>query len=106
MANMVTFCLNIIPISHSQNLSDYEILYVRKPPAISNLRLEGDDLTCPAFYCFTDCLDLLNEHIHLIREFVKENHNQTIEKRLEKHGSESPSLRSFNEGDIVYCHFP
>ncbi len=37
---------------------------------------------------------------------MKEHHNQTIEKRLQKHGSESPSLRSFNEGDTVCCHFP
>ncbi len=37
---------------------------------------------------------------------MNENHNQTIEKSLQKHGSESPSLCSFNEGDIVYCYFP
>ncbi len=37
---------------------------------------------------------------------MKENHNQTIQKRLQQHGSESLTLRSFNEGDIVYCHFP
>ncbi len=79
---------------------------MRKPPAISNLQLEEDDLTHPAFYRFTDYLDLLNELIHAICDIVKENHNQTIEKRLQKHGSESPSLLSFSEGDIVYFHFP
>ncbi len=106
MANMATFCLNIFPISHLQNLSSYEILYGRKPPTISNLQLEGDDLTRPAFYRFTDYLDLLNELIHAIHDIVKDNHNQTIVKRPQRHGSESSSLRSFNEGDIVYCHFP
>ncbi len=65
-----------------------------------------DDLIRPAFYRFTDYLDLSNEHIYAIRDIVKENHNETIEKRLQNHGSESPSLCSFNEGDIVYCHFP
>ncbi len=105
MLNMATFCLNILLISHLQNLSSYEIVYDRKLPAITNLQLEGDDLTCLAFYHFTDYLDPLNECIHAIRDIVKENHNQTIEKRLQKHGSESPALCSFNEGDIVYCHF-
>ncbi len=84
-----------------QNLSSYEIVYGRKPPAITDLQLEGDNLTRPAFYRFTDY-----ERIHAIHEIVKENHNQTIEKRLQKYRSESPALRSFNEGDIVYCHFP
>ncbi len=77
-----------------------------KLPAIKDLLLEGEDLTRPDFYCFTDYLDLLNECIHVICDIVKENHHQTIEKRLQRHGSESPALRSFNEGDIVYCHFP
>ncbi len=36
---------------------------------------------------------------------MKEHHNQTIQKRLVQHDSESPTLRSFSEGDIVYCHF-
>ncbi len=106
MANMAAFCLNMFTISHLQNLSPYEILYGRKPPAISDLQLEGYDLTRPPFYRFTDYLDLLNERMHSICDIVKENHNRTIEKRLQKHGSEIPSLRSFNEGDIVYCHFP
>ncbi len=44
--------------------------------------------------------------LHAICDIVKENHSQTIKKRLHKHGSESPALCSFNEGDIVYCHFP
>ncbi len=83
-----------------------QIVYGRRPPAIINLQLEGDDLTHPAFYQFTDYLDLLNKRIHAICAIVKENHNQTIEKRLQHHGSESPALCSFNEGDIVYCHFP
>ncbi len=64
------------------------------------------NLLCSAFYHFTDYLDLLNKHIHAIRDIVKENHNQTIEKRLQKHGSDSPALHSFNEGDVVYCHIP
>ncbi len=103
---MATFCLNLFRSSHLQNLSSYEIVYGRKPPAISDLQLEGDDLICPPFYHFTDYLDLLNERIHALRDIIKEQHKQTIEKRLLKHGSENPSLRSFNEGDIVYCHFP
>ncbi len=37
---------------------------------------------------------------------VKEHHNQTIQKWLVQHGSESLTLRSFSEGDIVYCHLP
>ncbi len=41
-----------------------------------------------------------------MRDIVKEHHNQTIEKRLVQNGSESPTLRSFSDGDIVYCHFP
>ncbi len=97
---MATFYLNIFVISHLLNLSSYEIIYGRKAPAIS------DYLTHPAFYRFTDYLDLLNERIHTIRDIVMENHNQTTEKGLQKHGSESPALRSFNEGDIVCCHFP
>ncbi len=84
----------------------YENVYSHKLPAISDLQLEGDDLTCPPFYRFTDYLDLLNERIHTLCHIVKEHYNQTIEKRLQKHGSESTSLRSFKEGDIVYCHFP
>ncbi len=106
MSNMVTFGLNIFPITHLQNLSSYEIVYGCKPPAIMDLELEEDDLTQPAFYRFSDYLDLLNECIYAIRDIVKEHHNQTIQKRLQQHGSESPTLRSFSEGDIVYCHFP
>ncbi len=93
-------------ISHLQNVSSYEIAYGNKLSAISDLQLEGDDFTHPAFYHFTDYLYLLNEHIRAIRDIVKEHHSQTIQKRLQQHGSESPTLRSFNEGDIVYCHFP
>ncbi len=101
MSKMATFCIN-----HLQNLSSYEIVYGCKPPAITDLQLEGDDLTRPAFYHFSDYLNLLNERIHAIWDIVKEHHNQTIQKRLQQHGSESPTLRSFSEGDIVYCHFP
>ncbi len=71
-----------------------------------DLHLKGDYLTCPTFYRFSDYLDLLNEHVHAIRDIVKEHHNQTIQKRLVQHGSESPTLRSCSECDIVYCHFP
>ncbi len=107
MVNMATFCLKIFfPIGHLHDRSSYEIVYGRKLPAISNLQLEGDNVTRPHFYHFQECLDLLNERIHAIRDIVKILHNQIIEKWLLKHGSESPSLRSFNEGDIVYCHFP
>ncbi len=106
MTNMATFCLNILSISHFQNLNSYEIIYGRKLPAISDLQLEGDDLTRPPFYYFKDYLDLLNERICVLCDIVKEQHNQTIEKKLLKHGSESPSLWSFKDGDIVYCHFP
>ncbi len=105
MSNMPTFCLNIFPINHLQNLSSYEIVYDRKPQTITDLQLEGDDLTHPKFYPFSDYLDLLNEPIHAIRDIVKEHYNQTIQKRLVQHGSESPTLRSFSEGDIVYCLF-
>ncbi len=105
MMNMVTFCLNIFSISHLQNLRSYEIIYGRKPPAMSDLQLKGDSVIRPPFYHFTDYLDLLNKRIHAICDIVKTQHNQTIEERLLKHGSESPSLRSFNEGDIVYYHF-
>ncbi len=75
-----------------QNLSSYEIVYGRKPSAITDLQLEGDDLTSPAFYHFSDYLDLHNERIHAIHDIVKEHHNQTIQKRLQQHGSESPTL--------------
>ncbi len=37
---------------------------------------------------------------------MKEHHNQTIQKWLVQHSLESPTLRSFSEGDIVYCHCP
>ncbi len=87
MTNMAPFCLNIIAISHLQNLSSYDIIYPvygRKPPAIRDLQLEGGDLTRPPFYHLTYCLDLLNEHIHAIQDIVKEYHNQIIERRLEK----------------------
>ncbi len=89
-----------------QNLSSYEIVYCCKPPAITDLQLEGDDLTRPTFNHFSDYLDLLNESVHAIHDIVKELHNQTIQKRLIQHGSESSTLRSFSEGNIVYCHFP
>ncbi len=106
MSNMVMFCLNIFSINHLENLSSYEIVYLRKLPANTDLQLEGDDLTRPTFYRFSDNLDLLNERVHAIRDIVKEHHNQTVQKRLVQHSSESPTLRSFSEGDIVYCHFP
>ncbi len=32
----------------------YEIVYGRKLPAITDLQLEGDDLTRPTFYHFSD----------------------------------------------------
>ncbi len=106
MTNMATFYLNIFSISHLQNLSSYEIVYSRKPPAMSDLWLEKDDLTHPPFYHFTDYFDFLNEWIHTLRDMVKVHHSQTIEKQLLRNCLESPSLRSFNEVGIVYCHFP
>ncbi len=54
VSNMATFCLNFFPINHLQNLSSYEIVYGHKPPAITDLQLEGDDLTRPTFYHFFD----------------------------------------------------
>ncbi len=72
----------------------------------TDLQLEGDDLTRSTFYHFSGYLNLLNERVHSIRDIVKEHHNQTIQKCLVQHGSESPTLRSFSEDDIVYCHFP
>ncbi len=98
--------LKYFSINHLQNLSSYEIVYGHKPQAITDLQLEGAEFTRPAFYHFSDYLDLLNEHIHAIRDIVKENHNQTIKTRLQQHGLESLTLRSFHEGDIVYCRFP
>ncbi len=74
-------------------------------PAISDLQLEGDDLTRPPFYHFTDYLDLLNEWIHALCDIVKEHDNQIIEKRLQKHCSESASLHSFNKGDMYIVIF-
>ncbi len=106
MSNMATFCINIFNKSSAKLLQIYEIVYGHKPPAITDLQLDGDELTHPAFYHFSDYLDLLNEHIQAIRDIVKENHTQTIQNRLQQHGLESPTLRSFNEGDIVYCQFP
>ncbi len=58
----------------------YVIVYGRKPLAITDLQLEEDDLTRPTFYHFSDYLDLLNEHIHAIRDIMKEHRNQTIQK--------------------------
>ncbi len=106
MSNMATFCLNIFPISHLQNISSYEIVYGHNLLAIMDLQLEGDDLTRPAFYHFSDYLDLLNECIRSMLDIVKVHHNQTIQKRLQQHCSESPTLRSFSEANIVYYHFP
>ncbi len=37
---------------------------------------------------------------------MKENPNQNIQQRLQQHALDSPTLLFFNEGDIVYCHFP
>ncbi len=91
-------------INHFQNLSSYEIVYGRKPYVITDLQLEGDDLTHLTFYCFSDYLDLLNEHIHAIGDIVKEHYKSNYPKTIQQ-GSESPTLRSFSEGDIVYCHF-
>ncbi len=88
------------------NLNSYEIVYGRNLPGITYLQLEGDELSHPTFYHFCDYLDLLNELIHTILDIVKQNHNQTIQKRLQQHGSENPTLQFFNDGDIVYCHFP
>ncbi len=72
MLNMPKFCLNIFPINDLQNLSSYEIVYGHKLPAITDLQLEGDDLTRPTFYHFSHYLDLLNERVHAIRDIVKE----------------------------------
>ncbi len=80
---MATFCLNIFSITHLQNLSSYEIVYGRKPPTIKDLQLEGDNLTSPAFYRFSDYLDLLNQRLHAIFDIVKKHHNQTIQKGLQ-----------------------
>ncbi len=51
-------------------------------------------------------MDILNECMSCIRNNVKEHHNETLRKRQLKHGSTSKQLQTFNEGDIVYCHFP
>ncbi len=67
--------LKYFPINHLHNLSSYEIVYGHKPPAITDLQLEEDDLTSQAFYPFSDYLDLLNERIHAICNIVKEHHN-------------------------------
>ncbi len=65
-------------MSHLQNISSYEIIYGCKPPAINDLQLEGNDLTCPAFYHITDYLDLLNEQMHALQDIVKEHHNHML----------------------------
>ncbi len=71
---------------------------------MSDIQLQGDNVARPAFYHFTDYLDLLNERIHAIRDIVKIQHNQTIEKQLLKHDSESPFLRSFiSESCLSNC---
>ncbi len=57
------------------NISSYESVYGRKPPAMSDLQLQGDSVTRPPFYHFTDYLDLLNERMHAIRYIVKMKHN-------------------------------
>ncbi len=49
---------------------------------------------------------MLNEHMSCIRNIVKEHHNETITKHHLQHGSTIEQLRNFNEGDILYCHFP
>ncbi len=72
--------LEYFQINHLQNLSSYEIVYGRKLLSITDLELEGDDLTRPTFYHFSDYLDLLNERVHAIHDIAKEHHNQTIEK--------------------------
>ncbi len=49
MSNMATFRQIIFRIGHLQKLSSHEIVYRCKLPAISDLQLEGDDLTRPPF---------------------------------------------------------
>ncbi len=46
---MATFCLNILAIGHLQNLSSYKIIYGWKLSAMSDLQLEGDNVTRPPF---------------------------------------------------------
>ncbi len=82
MLNMATFCLNIFPINHLQNLSSYEIVYGCKLPAITDLQLEGDNLTRSTFYRFSDYLDLLNECVHAICDIVKEHHKTNHPKTI------------------------
>ncbi len=102
----MAFCLNTLPINHLGNYSTYSILFGRDPPDLSDIQVEKSKLTKISHYKFRDYLDMLNERMTCIRNIVKDNHNETIRKRCLQHGSTSAQLRSFNEGDIVYCHFP
>ncbi len=100
------FSLNSFPVGHLCNISPYEILYGRKPPVLSDLQLLSDNMTKPFSYNFADYLDLLNERFRAIRSMVTNLHNEQVTNRHAVHGAESPTLRDFHEGDIVYCHFP
>ncbi len=77
-----------------------------KPPAISDLQLDGDDLTRPPFYCFTDYLDLLNERIHALSDIVKEHHNQTFEKRFKSMVQRVHPYDHSTRVILCICHFP
>ncbi len=103
---LAVFCLNTFSINHLGNYSAYSILFGREPPDLSEIKVEKSRLTKISHYHFGDYLDMLNERMSCIRNIVKEHHNETIRKHQLEHGSTSEHLRSFNEGDIVYCHFP
>ena len=101
-----SFCLNTFPIIHLQNISPYQIVFGREPPVLSEIQSASHDLTSAKFYHFSDYLDFLQDRFKHIRQIVQDHHNITVSARQISHGSESPSFRTLNEGDIVYCFFP
>ncbi len=100
------FCLNTFSINHLENFSACSILFGRSPPDLSNIQVQSSCLTKVPHFHFSDYLDMLNERMSCIRNIVKQHHNETVKKCQLKHGSTSEQLRSFHEGDIVYCDFP
>lgn len=97
------FSLNTFFIAHLLNSHPYEIIYGQLPAALSDICIQSDCLIKPNFYHFTDYFDLLKERMSTIRQLVKTQHNAILQQYL-KIGSDSPTLRTFNEGDMVYCN--
>ncbi len=103
---LATLAVNTFPIAHLSNLSSYEIVYGRKPPVLTDIKSQADDLAKPKFFHYSDYMDMLNKRMKYIRNIAQKHHNAVVEKRRLEHGQSSRSLREFHEGDIIYCHFP